>query len=221
MSNVYPKNYAQGICRDNFLHTPSQWETMLYCNIISHWLGAYTKWSLIRHFLIYFRVTSFALGQSKDHLWMRPANERRCHIVMSSLIGWVHPKNDPCQSYVCPMPVTQPWRIWLTYRGIYSDTIWSHRSRSTLSQVMAWCLRAPRHYLNQCWLISSKVFCDTDLRAIAQELLMDLICNICLDIKLLKLLPCLKFQWNLPGASELTHWPLGDFTEILKKLFSS
>ena len=29
-------------------------------------------------------------------LWMRPANERGCYIVMSSLIGWVHTQNDPC-----------------------------------------------------------------------------------------------------------------------------
>ena len=36
------------------------------------------------------------------------------------------------------------------------DTIW-HRTRSTLAQVMACCLTAPSHYLNQCWLIISKV----------------------------------------------------------------
>ena len=34
-----------------------------------------------------------------------------------------------------------------------SDAIWRHRSGSTLAQVMAWCLTAPSHYLNQCWLI--------------------------------------------------------------------
>ena len=33
------------------------------------------------------------------------------------------------------------------------DTIWPHRSGSTLVQVMAWCLAAPSHYLNQRWLI--------------------------------------------------------------------
>ena len=37
------------------------------------------------------------------------------------------------------------------------DAIWRHRSGSTLAQVMAWCLAAPSHYLNQCWLIISKV----------------------------------------------------------------
>ena len=38
-----------------------------------------------------------------------------------------------------------------------SDTIWWHKSGSTLAQVMACCLMAPSHYLNQCWLIISKV----------------------------------------------------------------
>ena len=36
-------------------------------------------------------------------------------------------------------------------------TIWGHKSGSTLAQVMAWCLMAPNHYLNRCWLIFSKV----------------------------------------------------------------
>ena len=35
-----------------------------------------------------------------------------------------------------------------------SDTIWRHKSGSTLAQVMACCLTAPIHYINQCWLIN-------------------------------------------------------------------
>ena len=38
-----------------------------------------------------------------------------------------------------------------------SDTIRRQRSGSTLAQVMACCLMAPSHYLNQCWLIISEV----------------------------------------------------------------
>ena len=37
------------------------------------------------------------------------------------------------------------------------DTIWWHKSGSTLAQVMACCLMAPSHYLNQSWLIIRKV----------------------------------------------------------------
>ena len=38
-----------------------------------------------------------------------------------------------------------------------SDAIWRQRTGSTLAQVMACCLMATSHYLNQCWLIISKV----------------------------------------------------------------
>ena len=37
------------LCRDHFVYTPSQWETTLQCNVVSHWLGACTDrwWSLV------------------------------------------------------------------------------------------------------------------------------------------------------------------------------
>ena len=38
-----------------------------------------------------------------------------------------------------------------------SDAIWRQRSGSTLAQVMACCLTAPSHYLNQCSLTISEV----------------------------------------------------------------
>ena len=41
--------------RDHFVNAPSQWETMLYCHVVCHWLGAYTKWSL-------WIVKAFAVG---------------------------------------------------------------------------------------------------------------------------------------------------------------
>ena len=37
------------------------------------------------------------------------------------------------------------------------DSIWWHRSLSTLAQVMACCLMAPSHYPYQCWLVVIKV----------------------------------------------------------------
>ena len=57
------------------------------------------------------------------------------------------------------------WVIWdimmLTWKHINSlrssDAIWWQRSESTLAQVMACCLTAQSHYLNQWWLMISKV----------------------------------------------------------------
>ena len=43
------------------------------------------------------------------------------------------------------------WVLWP------SDVIWQQASRSTLAQVMACCLMAPSHYLNQCWLMIIEV----------------------------------------------------------------
>ena len=49
--------------------------------------------------------------------------------------------------------------------------VWLCRSWSTVVEVMAWCLMAPSHYLNQCWLVINKfllntskcIFCDDNL----------------------------------------------------------
>ena len=38
--------------RDQSMQVLSQWETKLHCNAISHWLGAYIKWSLSPHTVI-------------------------------------------------------------------------------------------------------------------------------------------------------------------------
>ena len=48
------------------------------------------------------------------------------------------------------------WYLSLNSLGP-SDAIWRQRSGSTLVQVMACCLTAPSHHLNQCWLIISKI----------------------------------------------------------------
>ena len=39
--------FSQRQHRGHFVYAPSQWETTLQCNVVSHWLGAFTKWSLI------------------------------------------------------------------------------------------------------------------------------------------------------------------------------
>ena len=68
------------------------------------------------------------------------------------------------ESLVDGKPAVQvlAWCRWATSHYFNSlrpsdTTIWRHRSRSTLAQVMTCCLTAPSHYLNQCWLIISKV----------------------------------------------------------------
>ena len=48
----------------------------------------------------------------------------------------------------------------LTHCGLVTPL--GDRFGSTLTQVMAWCLTAPSHYLNQCWLISKVLWHSPD-----------------------------------------------------------
>ena len=48
---------------------------------------------------------------------------------------------------------------WPTFRNIFcpSNALWRHIFGSTLAKVISWCLRAPSHYRNQCWLVITDV----------------------------------------------------------------
>ena len=83
-----------------------------------------------------------------------------CHIMFIGLT-WSNRSNHwnffvtVCQQFsrkICNM------HVW--YYGFNSlcpsDAIWRNRTGSALAQVMACCLTAPSHYLNQCWLIINK-----------------------------------------------------------------
>ena len=75
------------------------------------------------------------------------------------------------------------------------DAIWWHGTRSTLAQVMACCLTAPSHYLNQCWLIIGEV--PWHLRALSLKVV-----KIPINKTRFKM-AVLKCHIGLPGANEL------------------
>ena len=68
---------------------------------------------------------------------------------------YLHLHND-CMFSHCWTRSLWVWRIWSAQNEFNklwpSGAIWCQRSWSTLVQVMAWCLMAPSHYLNQFWL---------------------------------------------------------------------
>ena len=76
-----------------------------------------------------------------------------------------HNNNNNCNPY-CRLPMhTEKYMSHRQMHSMYndfnslrpSDAILRRRTGSTLAQVMACRLTAPSHYLNQCWLIISKV----------------------------------------------------------------
>ena len=62
-----------------------------------------------------------------------------CKISIATV--WIHPNSKKSTIH---MILIVAWHM-------------NHRSRSTLTKVMAYCLMTPSHYLNQCQLIVSKV----------------------------------------------------------------
>ena len=71
-------------------------------------------------------------------------------------------------------------------------------SGSTLAQVVACCLTAPSHYLNQCWLIIRDVL-GIQLRALSLD-------DVKIPINKTRLkIAVLKWHLGLPGANELTY----------------
>ena len=87
--------------------------------------------------------------------------------AMRSLgVSFVVMKNKLLNTQSCFIQVSQFTLFHLSVRCYannvlnsfgFSDTIWRHRSGSTLVQVMASCLMASNHYLNHCWLINNEV----------------------------------------------------------------
>ena len=128
-------------------------------------------------------------------LCMRSADERRSYIVTLSLNDWAH-----TQIYLWWRYLKWPTRSLGTsdVNSFWpSDAIWQHRIESNFMQVMACCLTPPSHYLNQFWLITSKVQ-SYHLMAIPQEMAQPPITKI--SLKMIYL----KFSSNFPLAIELT-----------------
>ena len=85
----------------------------------------------------------------------------RGKLINKAFFRWSHNMFDDFQQiigYFAKSSVMGRWLFMNTLNSLWpSGNIWRQRSGSTLAQVMACCLTAPSHYLNQCWLIISKV----------------------------------------------------------------
>ena len=98
--------------------------------------------------------------------------------------------------YTASGPIESLWPLLCWINSLWpSNTIWRHKSGSKLAHVIVCCLTAPSHYLNQCWLIISKVQLHSSG------------CNFTRDVSAITEIGLkntyLNFCSNLPGANEL------------------
>ena len=115
----------------------------------------------------YLEVNSLQpIWRSGLHTWMESTGARssselpRLDCILCRVL------EDDCPGD-CRMTCSNTTRLCGMYMASLwpSDAIWRHRSGSTLAQVMACCLMATSHYLNQCWLVINGVY-DIHLRTI-------------------------------------------------------
>ena len=111
-----------------------------------HWFDSHP---LLAHF-------GMVTGKSQLCLWSGPS---RLQGIPNLFVMWrSHQRYTPhIYSYDC--------KIWCIIEHSWwpSDAIWRQGSRSTLVQEMPFCLTAPSHYLNQCWLVITKVqWCSSE-----------------------------------------------------------
>ena len=80
--------------RNHFVFAPSQWEMTLQCNVISHWLGAPTKLSLLPWLSHNGMLASLQWTDPKT--WVKSIvkhNTKHEHCAYNNTVFWVPPEN--------------------------------------------------------------------------------------------------------------------------------
>ena len=107
-----------------------------------------------------------------------------------------------------------------------SDTIWQHRPWSTLTQVIVCCwLKAPGHYLNQCWLLSSEILWHSPESNFTMSAPASIRCNKLKNYSF-KIIPTSpRGQWvnsSPPSAAYMLQWIRSALVQIMAcHLFST
>ena len=60
-SMISHSNFQNPVCRDHSRYVPSQWDTTLFCNIVSHWLSPYPDDHWCALIFVFFSVSSTML----------------------------------------------------------------------------------------------------------------------------------------------------------------
>ena len=123
-----------GQCGDFLLLTSRSYWTLCICWWLQHCTDLIHEWfQLTNHYVFFPKVQNRDCGAQTDSLPKAGGGRRQ-----------LGPK----------LNVNSVWP---------SDAIWRQGSRSTLVQVVACCLTVPSHYLNQCWLVITKVqWCSSE-----------------------------------------------------------
>ena len=121
---------------------PSQWETGLLCNEVSHWLGT----SLESALHVIFKLDCFSFRGKHYYSY---GNWKQMYMYDTIFVDEICKISEICfTETLFKLWWTKSWPTF-THFGL---VIMGHIPGSTLAQVMAGYLMALSHYLNRCWL---------------------------------------------------------------------
>ena len=133
--------------RDQSRYAPSQWETALHCNDVSHWLGAYLDWSL--------RTDSHDHRSTyKTGTWYMLRHRELAMPNSITLIDyhWFNLLSpETCGDFKREISLTSDE---ITFRWMPQNI---SDDKSTLAHVMAWCCQATSQAITQ-YLYSMKLY---------------------------------------------------------------
>ena len=163
--------------RDHFVYAPNQWETTLHCTVVSHWLGAYTKWSLRNWYIItrcLLKVISITSMITDFFIQITIFAYMSTILYCSSPMSWfVYPVWWDMMGYCWPVTDGQwydesammAWdvhclAIWDMAVILYEITLYQRPYFTSTSVLLLlgdvqWlnAYSAPNHHLKQCWVI--------------------------------------------------------------------
>ena len=105
----------------------------------------------------HWRVKTKSQSLLGNSIWRHTSGLTLAQVMACNLTRSAHELNlQPMfEDHCIKITTTSPRDQWVIVKSqsLPGNSIWRHTSGSTLAQVMACCLTAPSHYLNQCWLI--------------------------------------------------------------------
>ena len=117
LNSISKKHQQLQLGRDHFVNAPNQWETTLLCNVVSYWLGVFTKWSLL-----------WASNLNK----LKTLYLYKIHISqhMDKILMW----NFKCLLNFTQIILPKHCKIWFAYKvGILKSCNFSNKSCKSVS----------------------------------------------------------------------------------------
>ena len=112
----------------------------------------------VQHFILHYLIRLYLINKTRClllefhiHIWQV---DRGAQLCITAATIYEHDWKDLIDTFTKSQML---WKETLINSLWPCDAMWRHRSGSTLAHVIACCLTAPSHYLNQCWLIISQV----------------------------------------------------------------